>query len=86
MPVRDQVVFIVDDDAAVRDSLKLLLEIHMTSLWAEEMLREHGGSLSADALKKLVLLATGDAWQAEDAWVRRAMEEQRAGNFTADGV
>lgn len=46
---------------------------------AEEILRERGGTLSAEELFRAVWLATGDRRQAERERLRRALDEMRAG-------
>lgn len=56
---------------------KLALERQMDGVWAEEQLRDHGGQVDADTLRRLLLLATGDEDAAEDAWCRRVREEER---------
>jgi len=48
-------------------------------------LRQHGGKLKADTLKRLVLLATGDEKAAHDAWCKRVQEEMRNNDFSATG-
>lgn len=47
-------------------------------VYAEEVLRERGGSLSAVELFRVTWLATGDRGQAERARMRRALDEMRA--------
>lgn len=64
------------------DRLKLLCNVE--PLWAEQMLRERGGSLTADELRRLVLLSTGDSAEASAAWSRRVLEEREA-KFRAGG-
>ena len=57
------------------DKLKLLA--NADAIWAEEVLRERGGSLPADALRTVTLLATGSQDAADDAFARRVLEEER---------
>ena len=45
--------------------------------FAEELLRERGGSLSPDELYQAKLLATGDPHQAAKARAKRWLEEHR---------
>ena len=49
----------------------------MDSLWAEEVLRERGGGLSADDIYTVTWLATGSKDKAEDAKTDRLMREMR---------
>lgn len=51
--------------------------MNMDGIWAEEVLRDRSGALPADALRKVVLLATGDQDRADDAYARRVLEETR---------
>jgi len=53
---------------------RTLLE-HISGLWAEEVLRERGSSLSADSAKSLTLLATGDRKEADKAWLQAKQRE-----------
>ena len=62
----------------------MALEANLYPVWADEVLRERRGSLTAGQLRDLTLLATGDAQAAEDAWLARAEEDMRAGR-TPDG-
>lgn len=64
---------------------RLVLETNIDSLWAQEKLREDGGKIKADALRRLVLLATGDEKAAEEAWAKRVHEEMRRQDFSASG-
>ncbi len=39
------------------------------AVWADEILRDRGGSLSGEQAHALTLLATGDKKKADKAWV-----------------
>lgn len=56
-----------------------LLVLNMDSVWADEVLRERGGSLDNRAIYYMTLMATGSKEQAEDAKSKRIMEELRQG-------
>ncbi len=49
----------------------------MEAIQAEEMLREHGGNLTAKGIYNLVLQATGDAIAAQDAMSDKIMAQLR---------
>lgn len=51
-------------------------EANILPLWAEEVLRERGGSLSSGELYRMELLATGDRLRAEKARARRWLDER----------
>lgn len=53
-------------------------EANIGAVWAEEVLRERGGSLSGDQLYHITLLATGDRKRAEKDRARRILDETRA--------
>lgn len=53
------------------------LELNRPAVWAEEVLRTRGGELTAESLRALTLLATGDRDQADAAYARRVLEETR---------
>lgn len=53
----------------------------MDALWAEEVLRERGNSLTADEVERLTLLATGSKKAAEDAWSKALAAQMRAGDM-----
>jgi hypothetical protein len=68
------------DVAALPPGRKLGYLCHHPALEAEEMLREHGGDLSADVLYDVMLRATGSERAAQDAFNARRLEElKRAG-------
>jgi hypothetical protein len=52
-------------------------ERNIDALWAEEVLRDRGGSLKATELKSLVLVSTGDQDEADTAFANRLLEEMR---------
>jgi hypothetical protein len=54
-----------------------MLDAHRESIWAEEVLKQRGGSLKAKELKMLVLLATGDRDQADSEYSQRLLEEMK---------
>lgn len=43
----------------------------MDAVWAEEVLRDRGGELSAQNLRALTLLATGDQGKADREYAKR---------------
>jgi hypothetical protein len=49
----------------------------ISQCWAEETLRDKGGSLDSRSVYTLMLLATGDREQAAKAAARRALDESR---------
>jgi hypothetical protein len=51
----------------------------MEGVWAEEILRERGGSLGNKAVYQLTLLATGSETAARDARADRVAEELAKG-------
>ena len=51
----------------------------MDPIWADEQLRERGGSATAGELFALTLLATGDPIKADRARSKRAAEEMLRG-------
>lgn len=55
-----------------------LLQV-MPAVRADEALRERGSEMSERELYWLTYAATGDAEQAEDAWLQRVEEKMRAG-------
>lgn len=58
---------------------RLKLQLNLMPLWAEEVLRDRGGGLTARELQEMTLLATGDKDKAEKAMTDRIAEEMRAG-------
>ena len=56
---------------------KLLLTMHRESIWAEHVLRERGYDLTAQGVYDMMLLATGDEEQAEEAWLKRVEDDLR---------
>ena len=63
---------------------RIFLEL-IDGLWAEEVLRDRGGSLSPAQLYALILMKTGDKAKAEDAWAERNAAIMRAGG-TAEAL
>ncbi len=57
-----------------------MLQSNMQPIWAEEVLRDRGGSLTAQSLYDLTLLATGDEDYAGTVAARRVLEEERRRN------
>lgn len=51
--------------------------MNMNAVWAEEVLRERGGSLSPQQLYYVTLLATGDRARADRDRARRWLELNR---------
>ena len=49
----------------------------MRAIRATETLREWGGEVTAEALRKLVLEATGDETAADEAYCQRILDESR---------
>lgn len=56
-----------------------LWDANVAHVWAEELLRERGGELTAEQLGAATLLATGDRLAADRARARRWLEEHRPG-------
>lgn len=56
---------------------KLKLQLNQPAVWAEETLRERGTKLTAESLRHLTMLATGDQDKADEAYARRVLEETR---------
>ncbi len=54
----------------------------MDAVWAEEVLRDEWDALSAESVKKLTLLVTGDEMQAQKAWAAKLDADMRAGRPT----
>lgn len=61
------------------DVQRRLLEASLPGVWAEEVLRERAGELTAAAIRSLTLVATGDPFEAERAFNRRVLADLRAG-------
>jgi len=66
------------------DQERQALELHINSLQAEELLRERGGQMQADAMKDLMVAAGASEEDATDAWAKRLLDEMRAGKM--DGL
>lgn len=57
----------------------MALEAHMPALRAEELLRQRGGELSPEAMRELIIEATGDRDLADDLYCQRVLRESRHG-------
>lgn len=53
-------------------------EANIPHVHAEEALRERGGSMSPEELRRCVLLATGDELQADKAFAKRWHQTRQA--------
>ncbi|WP_020474934.1 hypothetical protein [Zavarzinella formosa] len=60
-------------------SRKLALQLALPALEAEDIIRQHAGSLTADQLHDLTLQATGSKPAAERAFLARRNAELRSG-------